>query len=189
MFCGSCGKEIPNGSSFCQFCGTPVMSAAPQAVPQQYAQQAVPQPAYAQQSPMQAASPAPMQTTPMITMEPVSITLASPKNARKESIPIGNGIWYAEITNNQLIFSRKGNTASYMFGALGALATMAACDLKPEYSLDADKIRKLEYGKRLGGKLLNLELESGKLLTIIAKNDAMATIESWWQMNMQVRRG
>ena len=53
MFCSSCGKEIPDGSSFCKFCGQSYGTAPqpqPQAPPQQPACQQQP-PAPAQQYP------------------------------------------------------------------------------------------------------------------------------------------
>ena len=217
MFCINCGKQIPDMSSFCQYCGSQVMAVPQQVpqpvqqVPQQVPQQVVPQPQMQvpqqvpqQQAPMQqmyAAQP-PMQQVPQqavmqpqmqvpqqagqISLSPVSITLASPKNAAKERVKIDSAkMWYVEITNNQLVFSSKGNAASFMFGALGALATAALDSLTPEYYLDADKIRNMEFGKRLGGKLLNVELQSGKLLTIVAKQDVMDTIVTWWRMNTQ----
>ena len=216
MFCINCGKQIPDMSSFCQYCGSQVM-AAPQQAPQPAPQQVVPQPQmqvpqqqapmqqmYAAQPPMQqmyAAQP-PMQQVPQqavmqpqmqvplqagqISLSPVSITLTSPKNAAKERVKIDSAkMWYVEITNNQLVFSSKGNAASFMFGALGALATAALDSLTPEYYLDADKIRNMEFGKRLGGQLLNVELQSGKLLAIVAKQDVMDTIVTWWRMNTQ----
>ena len=206
MFCINCGKQIPDMSSFCQYCGSQVM-AVPQQAPQPAPQQVVPQPQMQvpqQQAPMQqmyAAQP-PMQQVPQqavmqpqmqvplqagqISLSPVSITLASPKNAAKERVKIDSAkMWYVEITNNQLVFSSKGNAASFMFGALGALATAALDSLTPEYYLDADKIRNMEFGKRLGGQLLNVELQSGKLLAIVAKQDVMDTIVTWWRMNTQ----
>ena len=216
MFCINCGKQIPDMSSFCQYCGSQVM-AAPQQAPQPAPQQVVPQPQmqvpqqqapmqqmYAAQPPMQQmyAAQAPMQQVPQqavmqpqmqvplqagqISLSPVSITLTSPKNAAKERVKIDSAkMWYVEITNNQLVFSSKGNAASFMFGALGALATAALDSLTPEYYLDADKIRNMEFGKRLGGQLLNVELQSGKLLAIVAKQDVMDTIVTWWRMNTQ----
>lgn len=206
MFCINCGKQIPDMSSFCQYCGSQVM-AVPQQAPQPAPQQVVPQPQMQvpqQQAPMQqmyVAQP-PMQQVPQqavmqpqmqvplqagqISLSPVSITLSSPKNAAKERVKIDSAkMWYVEITNNQLVFSSKGNAASFMFGALGALATAALDSLTPEYYLDADKIRNMEFGKRLGGQLLNVELQSGKLLAIVAKQDVMDTIVTWWRMNTQ----
>ncbi len=38
MFCAKCGKEIPEGATFCPSCGTPVQAAAPGAAPSQAAQ-------------------------------------------------------------------------------------------------------------------------------------------------------
>ena len=206
MFCINCGKQIPDMSSFCQYCGSQVM-AVPQQAPQPAPQQVVPQPQMQvpqQQAPMQqmyVAQP-PMQQVPQqavmqpqmqvplqagqISLSPVSITLTSPKNAAKERVKIDSAkMWYVEITNNQLVFSSKGNAASFMFGALGALATAALDSLTPAYYLDADKIRNMEFGKRLGGQLLNVELQSGKLLAIVAKQDVMDTIVTWWRMNTQ----
>ena len=41
MFCTKCGKQVPDGSVICPYCGSPL--AAPQAAPQQAAPQAAPQ--------------------------------------------------------------------------------------------------------------------------------------------------
>ena len=29
MYCGQCGKEIPEGNAFCEFCGAPVETPEP----------------------------------------------------------------------------------------------------------------------------------------------------------------
>ena len=170
------------------------MYAAQPPMQQMYAAQPPMQQMYAAQPPMQQvpqqAVMQPQMQVPLqagqISLSPVSITLTSPKNAAKERVKIDSAkMWYVEITNNQLVFSSKGNAASFMFGALGALATAALDSLTPEYYLDADKIRNMEFGKRLGGQLLNVELQSGKLLAIVAKQDVMDTIVTWWRMNTQ----
>lgn len=215
MFCINCGKQLPDGSAFCQFCGSPVQAVAQQAPQQpvpQYAapQQAVPQyapvqqpvpqyaapqqavPQYAPQqavpqyaAPQQAYAPAPqMAAGSAITLTPVAIGLVSPKNAAGEKAHLeAAAMWYVEITNNQLVFSTQGNVASYMFGAIGALASMASGDLKPSFFIEAQNIRDIRFEKKLGGQVIIIELLSGKLLQVKAKIDVLNTIDSWWRLN------
>lgn len=194
MFCINCGKQIPDESAFCQYCGSAVnkvpqvpqqvvapMPAAPQYTP-------APQPMAPQQAAPQYAAPAP-QTAPApqaFTMTPVAIGLTSPKNAAGQRAPLEAApLWYVEIANNQLVFSTQGNAASYMFGAIGALATMAACDLKPSFYVEPTSIRSIHYEKKLGGQVMIIELLSGNLLQLKAKIDILNTIENWWRMNIQ----
>lgn len=211
MFCINCGKQIPDESAFCQYCGSAV-NAVPQAPQQQVVAPVpatpqytpAPQPMAPQQATPQYAAPAPQaapQYAPMpqmapqaapqfpgqsITMAPVAIGLISPKNAAGEKAKLDNAaFWYVEITNNQLVFSTKGNMASSMFGAVGALATMAACDLKPSFYVEAQSVRNMHYEKKLGGQVLIIELMSGKLLQLKTKLELLNTIENWWRMNIQ----
>ena len=284
MFCMNCGKQIPDESVFCQYCGKPVVMVAPQVqpapvaapqpqpapaytpapqqvapqpapaapvypqVPQQVApqpvpvapaytpapqqvapqpapaapvypqvpQQVAPQPAPAapvypqvpqqvapqpqmqavpqpiaqpqmQAAPQAAPQPQPAPAVPTVqgfalSMAPVCCGLISPKNAAKERIQLENAaMWYVEITNNMLVFSKKGGTASMMFGAIGALATIAACDLKPVMSYAANQIRNLKYESKLGGQVLILEMIDGKLLQVKAKINELNQIEAWWR--------
>ena len=242
MFCMNCGKQIPDESVFCQYCGKPVVMAAPQVqpapvaapqpqpapayvpAPQQVAPQPVPAAPVYPQVPQQVAPqpvpvapayvPAPQQVAPQpapaapvypqvpqqvapqpqpapavptvqgfaLSMAPVCCGLISPKNAAKERIQLENAaMWYVEITNNMLVFSKKGGTASMMFGAIGALATMAACDLKPVMSYAASQIRNLKYESKLGGQVLIIEMIDGKLLQVKAKINELNQIEAWWR--------
>ena len=169
--------------------------AAPQQVAPQYApaQQPAPQYAAPQQvapqyaAPQQAYAPAPQMTAgSAITLSPVAIGLVSPKNAAGERAKLESAaLWYVEITNNQLVFSAQGNAASYMFGAIGALATMAAGDLKPSFFVEPQNIRDMRYEKKLGGQVLIIELLSGKLLQLKTKLETLNLIETWWRQNMQ----
>lgn len=268
MFCMNCGKQIPDMSAFCQYCGNavaafqqpqaqPMPQAAPQAQMPQTVPQAAPQmpqpapvpqvapqpaPVYSQapqqvqpqynavpQQPVYAPqpqvapqpvpvapayTPAPQQVAPQpapaapvypqvpqqvapqpqpapavptvqgfaLSMAPVCCGLISPKNAAKERIQLENAaMWYVEITNNMLVFSKKGGTASMMFGAIGALATIAACDLKPVMSYAASQIRNLKYESKLGGQVLIIEMIDGKLLQVKAKINELNQIEAWWR--------
>lgn len=211
MFCGNCGNQIQDQVANCPFCGFPVM-AAPQAVQQAF-QQAVPQPAMQQMPvqpmpqqavpqpamqqvvpqqvmpqavPMQAGAPVQAVAAPAFSMAPVCVTVLNPKNANKERIKLETAaMWYVEITNNLLIFSRKGGMASMMFGALGAIATSALCSLKPSLTFTPDQIRNMSYQKALGGQLLHIELTDGKLLDVKAKADVESTIENWWRSQVQ----
>ena len=209
MFCGNCGNQIQDQVANCPFCGCPVMAAPPPAVPQPamqqmplqpVPQQAVPQPAVQQVMPQQQTVPqaVPMQAAPQAgapvqaaaaptySLAPVCVTVLNPKNANKERVKLETAaMWYVEITNNLLIFSRKGGMASMMFGALGAIATNALCSRKPSLTFTPDQIRNMSYQKALGGQLLQIELTDGKLLDIKAKPDVESTIENWWRSQVQ----
>ncbi|MBR5039654.1 MAG: hypothetical protein IKX68_00870 [Clostridiales bacterium] len=210
MFCGNCGNQIQDQVANCPFCGCPVTAAPQAAVPQPamqqmpvqpVPQQAVPQPAVQQVMPQQQTVPqaVPMQAAPqaagvpmqaaaapVVSLEPVCVSVLNPKNANKERIKLETAaMWYVEITNNLLIFSRKGGVASMMFGALGAIATNALCSRKPSLTFTPDQIRNMSYQKALGGQLLQIELTDGKLLDIKAKPDVESTIENWWRSQVQ----
>ena len=209
MFCGNCGNQIQDQVANCPFCGCPVMAAPQPAVPQPamqqmplqpVPQQAVPQPAVQQVMPQQQTVPqaVPMQAAPQAgapvqaaaaptySLAPVCVTVLNPKNANKERVKLETAaMWYVEITNNLLIFSRKGGMASMMFGALGAIATNALCSRKPSLTFTPDQIRNMSYQKALGGQLLQIELTDGKLLDIKAKPDVESTIENWWRSQVQ----
>ena len=209
MFCGNCGNQIQDQVANCPFCGCPVTAAPQPAVPQPamqqmpvqpVPQQAVPQPAVQQVMPQQQTVPqaVPMQAAPQAgapvqaaaaptySLAPVCVTVLNPKNANKERIKLETAaMWYVEITNNLLIFSRKGGVASMMFGALGAIATNALCSRKPSLTFTPDQIRNMSYQKALGGQLLQIELTDGKLLDIKAKPDVESTIENWWRSQVQ----
>ena len=193
MFCGNCGKQIQEGARFCQFCGWQVVVSSqemPQAMPQQMVQQPIQQPAQA------AAQPIPVQATPApamqpqgmpvpvatgVVLEPVCVSILTPKNKAKERVNLGTAaLLYVEIRDNSLIISGKGGTASYMFGALGALVTAAACGTKPIMELAPNQIRNMTYIKK-HGDLLELELSDGKLLQIKTKLETLNLIESWWR--------
>ena len=209
MFCGNCGNQIQDQVANCPFCGCPVTAAPQAAVPQPAFQQvgsqpvqpqAVPQPAVQQVMPQQqtvpqavpmqaapqAGSPVQAAAAPTYSLAPVCVTVLNPKNANKERIKLETAaMWYVEITNNLLIFSRKGGVASMMFGALGAIATNALCSRKPSLTFTPDQIRNMSYQKALGGQLLQIELTDGKLLDIKAKPDVESTIENWWRSQVQ----
>ena len=210
MFCGNCGNQIQDQVANCPFCGCPVTAAPQAAVPQPAFQQvgsqpvqpqAVPQPAVQQVMPQQQVAPSavPMQAAPqaagvpmqaaaapVVSLEPVCVSVLNPKNANKERIKLETAaMWYVEITNNVLVVSRKGGTASMMFGALGALATGALCSRKPSLTITPDQIRNMTYEKALGGQLLRIELFDGKLLDIKSKIEIENTIENWWRSQVQ----
>ncbi len=181
MFCGNCGNQIPDQVENCPFCGCRLV-ATPQPAVQQYAPQPQVQP---QTVPTQAGVPVQAAAAPAVCLAPVSVGLSTPKNANKERINLEAGaIWYVEITNNVLIISHKGGTASMMFGALGYFLTNAMCSMKPSLTFTADQIRNMTYKKVLGGQLLQIELFDGKLLSINAKADVENTIENWWRNQM-----
>ena len=169
----------------------PLQPVPQQAVPQPAVQQVMPQQQTVPQAvPMQAApqagSPVQAAAAPTYSLAPVCVTVLNPKNANKERIKLETAaMWYVEITNNLLIFSRKGGVASMMFGALGAIATNALCSRKPSLTFTPDQIRNMSYQKALGGQLLQIELTDGKLLDIKAKPDVESTIENWWRSQVQ----
>ena len=174
----------------------PVQQIAPQAVPQvqpQVQPQAVPQPqpqAMPVQQPIQQAVPMqqpaqmPMGMGAGTIMEPICVTLLTPKNAQKEKLKLESAaMYYIEINNNTLIISGKGGAASYMFGAVGALVTAAACDLKPVLMIAPNQIRNMTYEKKFGD-VLSLELFDGKILQIKTKMEVMNTVENWWRSQL-----
>ena len=164
----------------------PQYAQAPQVQPQyaqapqvQPVQQVAPQP---QAAPMQQAAPMSMGAGTML--EPICVSVITPKNAQKERIKLDvYPMYYVEITNNNLIISGKGGAASYMFGAVGALVTAAACDLKPILAIAPDKIRNMTYEKKFGD-ILVLEMHDGKLLQIKTKLEVLNTIENWWRSQL-----
>ncbi|MCR5275391.1 MAG: zinc-ribbon domain-containing protein [Clostridiales bacterium] len=207
MYCGSCGRPIADDARFCMFCGwqvvvpqqavqQPMQQAAPQAVPQvqpQVQPQAVPQvqpQAMPVQQPIQQAVPMqqpaqmPMGMGAGTIMEPICVTLITPKNAQKEKLKLESAaMYYIEINNNTLIISGKGGAASYMFGAVGAIVTAAACDLKPVLMIAPNQIRNMTYEKKFGD-ILSLELFDGKLLQIKSKMEVLNTVENWWRSQL-----
>lgn len=245
MFCMNCGKQIPDMSAFCQYCGNAVAAfqqpqaqmpqAVPQAAPQAQMPQAVPQaapqmpqpapvpqvapqpaPVYSQapqqvqpqynavpQQPVYAPQPqavpqmqaapqavpqmpqaVPVQADPSVILEPICVSLLTPKNAQKDRLKLENAaMYYIEIRNNTLIISGKGGAASYMFGAVGALVTAAACDIKPITSFAPSQIRNMTYGKKFGDILI-VELFDGKLLEIKTKLEVLNTVENWWRSQL-----
>ena len=207
MYCGSCGRPIADDARFCMFCGwqvvvpqqavqQPVQQPVQQAVPQvqpQVQPQAVPQPqpqAMSVQQPIQQAVPMqqpaqmPMGMGAGTILEPICVTLITPKNAQKEKLKLESAaMYYIEINNNTLIISGKGGAASYMFGAVGAIVTAAACDLKPVLMIAPNQIRNMTYEKKFGD-VLSLELFDGKILQIKTKMEVMNTVENWWRSQL-----
>ena len=207
MYCGSCGRPIADDARFCMFCGwqvvvpqqavqQPVQQPVQQAVPQvqpQVQPQAVPQPqpqAMPVQQPIQQAVPMqqpaqmPMGMGAGTILEPICVTLITPKNAQKEKLKLESAaMYYIEINNNTLIISGKGGAASYMFGAVGAIVTAAACDLKPVLMIAPNQIRNMTYEKKFGD-VLSLELFDGKILQIKTKMEVMNTVENWWRSQL-----
>lgn len=203
MYCGSCGRPIADDARFCMFCGwqvvvpqqavqQPVQQAVPQVQPQ-VQPQAVPQPqpqAMPVQQPIQQAVPMqqpaqmPMGMGAGTIMEPICVTLLTPKNVQKEKLKLESAaMYYIEINNNTLIISGKGGAASYMFGAVGAIVTAAACDLKPVLMIAPNQIRNMTYEKKFGD-ILSLELFDGKLLQIKSKMEVLNTVENWWRSQL-----
>lgn len=167
MYCGSCGRPIADDARFCMVCGWQV------AVPQQPVQQPIQQPAQM-----------PMGMGAGTIMEPICVTLLTPKNAQKEKLKLESAaMYYIEINNNTLIISGKGGAASYMFGSVGAIVTAAACDLKPVLMIAPNQIRNMTYEKKLGD-ILSLELFDGKLLQIKSKMEVLNTVENWWRSQL-----
>ena len=197
MYCGSCGRPIADDARFCMFCGwqvvvpqqavqQPVQQAVPQVQPQ-VQPQAVPQPqpqAMPVQQPIQQPAQMPMGMGAGTIMEPICVTLITPKNAQKEKLKLESAaMYYIEINNNTLIISGKGGAASYMFGAVGAIVTAAACDLKPVLMIAPNQIRNMTYEKKFGD-ILSLELFDGKLLQIKSKMEVLNTVEKWWRSQL-----
>lgn len=197
MYCGSCGRPIADDARFCMFCGwqvvvpqqavqQPVQQAVPQVQPQ-VQPQAVPQPqpqAMPVQQPIQQPAQMPMGMGAGTIMEPICVTLLTPKNAQKEKLKLESAaMYYIEINNNTLIISGKGGAASYMFGAVGAIVTAAACDLKPVLMIAPNQIRNMTYEKKFGD-ILSLELFDGKLLQIKSKMEVLNTVENWWRSQL-----
>ncbi|MBR6254328.1 MAG: zinc ribbon domain-containing protein [Clostridiales bacterium] len=203
MYCGSCGRPIADDARFCMFCGWQVVvpqqavpqvqpQVQPQAVPQpqpqampvqQPIQQAVPQ-VQPQAIPVQQPAQMPMGMGAGTIMEPICVTLITPKNAQKEKLKLESAaMYYIEINNNTLIISGKGGAASYMFGAVGAIVTAAACDLKPVLMIAPNQIRNMTYEKKFGD-ILSLELFDGKLLQIKSKMEVLNTVENWWRSQL-----
>ena len=198
MFCAKCGKPILEGARFCQFCGwqvvvspQPVQQVVQQPVQQvvpQQVQQVVPQPVQ-QQVPVTQAAPAPaMQPQEMpapastgVVLEPLCVTILTPKNAAKERVNLGSSaLLYVEIRDNTLFITGKGGTASSMFGALGVLVTAAACSNKPIMEISPNQIRNMSYIKKFGD-ILQLELIDGKLLQFKTSLEKLNVIEGWWR--------
>ena len=197
MYCGSCGRPIADDARFCMFCGwqvvvpqqavqQPVQQAVPQVQPQ-VQPQAVPQvqpQAMPVQQPIQQPAQMPMGMGAGTIMEPICVTLLTPKNAQKEKLKLESAaMYYIEINNNTLIISGKGGAASYMFGAVGAIVTAAACDLKPVLMIAPNQIRNMTYEKKFGD-ILSLELFDGKLLQIKSKMEVLNTVENWWRSQL-----
>ena len=197
MYCGSCGRPIADDARFCMFCGwqvvvpqqavqQPMQQAVPQVQPQ-VQPQAVPQPqpqAMPVQQPIQQPAQMPMGMGAGTIMEPICVTLITPKNAQKEKLKLESAaMYYIEINNNTLIISGKGGAASYMFGAVGAIVTAAACDLKPVLMIAPNQIRNMTYEKKFGD-ILSLELFDGKLLQIKSKMEVLNTVENWWRSQL-----
>lgn len=197
MYCGSCGRPIADDARFCMFCGwqvvvpqqavqQPVQQAVPQVQPQ-VQPQAVPQvqpQAMPVQQPIQQPAQMPMGMGAGTIMEPICVTLITPKNAQKEKLKLESAaMYYIEINNNTLIISGKGGAASYMFGAVGAIVTAAACDLKPVLMIAPNQIRNMTYEKKFGD-ILSLELFDGKLLQIKSKMEVLNTVENWWRSQL-----
>ena len=197
MYCGSCGRPIADDARFCMFCGwqvvvpqqavqQPMQQAVPQVQPQ-VQPQAVPHPqpqAMPVQQPIQQPAQMPMGMGAGTIMEPICVTLLTPKNAQKEKLKLESAaMYYIEINNNTLIISGKGGAASYMFGAVGAIVTAAACDLKPVLMIAPNQIRNMTYEKKFGD-ILSLELFDGKLLQIKSKMEVLNTVENWWRSQL-----
>ena len=199
MFCGNCGKQIADDARFCMYCGwqvaapqpaaqQPIQQVAPQAVPQVQpqvqampVQQAVP---VQQAMPVQQPDQLPMGMGVGTVMEPICVTLLTPKNAQKERIKLASAaMYYIEIKNNSLVISGKGGAASYMFGAVGALVTAAACDLKPVLTIAPNQISNMTYAKKFGD-ILSLELSDGKILQIKSQMKVLNTVENWWRSQL-----
>ena len=163
MYCGSCGRPIADDARFCMFCGWQVV------VPQQ---------------PVQQPAQMPMGMGAGTIMEPICVTLLTPKNAQKEKLKLESAaMYYIEINNKTLIISGKGGAASYMFGSVGAIVTAAACDLKPVLMIAPNQIRNMTYEKKFGD-ILSLELFDGKLLQIKSKMEVLNTVENWWRSQL-----
>lgn len=156
----------------------PIQQAVPQAQPQAMPVQ---QPI---QQPIQQPAQMPMGMGAGTIMEPICVTLITPKNAQKEKLKLESAaMYYIEINNNTLIISGKGGAASYMFGAVGAIVTAAACDLKPVLMIAPNQIRNMTYEKKFGD-ILSLELFDGKLLQIKSKMEVLNTVENWWRSQL-----
>lgn len=193
MFCGSCGKPIADDARFCMYCGWQVV--VPQPAVQQQVQpqmqlvapevqpQPQPQVMLVQQAvPVQQPAQLPMGAGTV--MEPICVTLITPKNAQKERLKLASAaMYYIEINNNSLVISGKGGAASYMFGAVGALVTAAACDLKPVLTIAPNQIRNMTYEKKFGN-ILSLELSDGKLLQIKSQMELLNKVENWWRSQL-----